>query len=679
MSNQSVLEYASRKIAGVPRLPPVLGATGRAYWDPAAAVAETAYATRTENTVYVAGAAGSLVVSASVSGDVTQRYTMDAKGTMLWSSGAAASSISMGRSLVHGGILVSQSQNAETTVTISNGTSGTASESIFEAKVGVLSTLFGQTSSGFTPAFGKLASEGYILAFASNSLALITGSAFPIRFSTTGTERSRITPTGEFLLGTTVSGAGSPLATLKRDQNADTFIRIDNASGGAAATVGISVTTGALLDIQGSFTAYAVAAEIIFGTSTAATGGFTLRTGTVAPIIFAPNGLTTTGGRFTGTAEFIVGAAAVANTEFISFQRNQNALSHATVSNTTSGTLAHAALNCRVGPGLNMQIGRTSALFTPASGIQAAEGYLSNDSGNLAIVNSAAGSIRFSTTAIERGSIAASGAVTFLHWMNVGTVTDAVANGDVAFGLTGTSRFFYDQSAATGSYYSGANLRVNITPSNTAFLSGLIEIHAMADEVGFLIDGSNYPSLVASSSGTSGGQWILAANANADYWSNYLQGSQLRVFNDTLGDVAYWFMATGNFSLNDVTERTVRFNSFDGTNPQLRLSNSATVFSTMRIETTTGLMTFTAGAAGTRPGIVFGGNYRFAYGTSALAVGATEGDFFIQSCAGTPTGVPASIPTGQKAVRYDSTAKKLWIYDGAWLRGQVAAVDVIWA
>jgi len=65
-------------------------------------------------------------------------------------------------------------------------------------------------------------------------------------------------------------------------------------------------------------------------------------------------------------------------------------------------------------------------------------------------------------------------------------------------------------------------------------------------------------------------------------------------------------------------------------------------------------------------GIVSAGNFRFSHGTSALATNATEGFLFIQSCAGTPTLAPASIPTGQKAVIYDSTNDILYVYNGAW-------------
>ena len=72
---------------------------------------------------------------------------------------------------------------------------------------------------------------------------------------------------------------------------------------------------------------------------------------------------------------------------------------------------------------------------------------------------------------------------------------------------------------------------------------------------------------------------------------------------------------------------------------------------------------WTVAAAG---GLTASGNYRFSHGTTALATTATDGFLFIQSCAGTPTGVPDTIPTGQKAIVWDSTNDILYAYDGAW-------------
>src|SRR3990167_5618376 len=65
--------------------------------------------------------------------------------------------------------------------------------------------------------------------------------------------------------------------------------------------------------------------------------------------------------------------------------------------------------------------------------------------------------------------------------------------------------------------------------------------------------------------------------------------------------------------------------------------------------------------------LVAEGNYGISYGTSALAVAATEGFLHLQSMPGHPTGTPASIPAGQVPVGCDSTDKVLAVYvGGAW-------------
>jgi hypothetical protein len=58
-------------------------------------------------------------------------------------------------------------------------------------------------------------------------------------------------------------------------------------------------------------------------------------------------------------------------------------------------------------------------------------------------------------------------------------------------------------------------------------------------------------------------------------------------------------------------------------------------------------------------------------GGGILANAATDGFLYIPTMAGTPTGVPTTKPTA-KPIVYDTTANKLWIYNGAW-RGVVVA------
>lgn len=54
-----------------------------------------------------------------------------------------------------------------------------------------------------------------------------------------------------------------------------------------------------------------------------------------------------------------------------------------------------------------------------------------------------------------------------------------------------------------------------------------------------------------------------------------------------------------------------------------------------------------------------------AFNDAALATNATVGFLMIPSCAGTPSGTPADIPTGQAPIVYNSTDKKLAVWDGA--------------
>lgn len=57
-----------------------------------------------------------------------------------------------------------------------------------------------------------------------------------------------------------------------------------------------------------------------------------------------------------------------------------------------------------------------------------------------------------------------------------------------------------------------------------------------------------------------------------------------------------------------------------------------------------------------------------AVGSAALATTATDGFFYIPTCAGTPTGVPTTV-SGVPMI-YDTSANKFWIYNGSW-RGVV--------
>lgn len=127
----------------------------------------------------------------------------------------------------------------------------------------------------------------------------------------------------------------------------------------------------------------------------------------------------------------------------------------------------------------------------------------------------------------------------------------------------------------------------------------------------------------------------------------------------------------------------------DTSGPQLRLTyTDGSVYTDFQTDSsgfTTfgssgGVFTFQHAGTANLWQISVGNSYRWAaqsnlgitHGTSALATNATEGFLMIQSCAGTPTGTPGTIPTGQIPMVYDSTNHILYLYSGGW-RGVAVA------
>ncbi len=92
------------------------------------------------------------------------------------------------------------------------------------------------------------------------------------------------------------------------------------------------------------------------------TGGLNVGTNVSAQLGFWTNN--TDRGRFLSSGEFIVGGTALTATEFVSIQKNANALCQLLVSNTTSGTAGRATIGAAVSSGLGIGLGANSALYT---------------------------------------------------------------------------------------------------------------------------------------------------------------------------------------------------------------------------------------------------------------------------------------------------------------------------
>lgn len=76
-----------------------------------------------------------------------------------------------------------------------------------------------------------------------------------------------------------------------------------------------------------------------------------------------------------------------------------------------------------------------------------------------------------------------------------------------------------------------------------------------------------------------------------------------------------------------------------------------------------------------------GANGSIAFGNAALATNTTKGFIMIPTMAGTPSGVPADVPTGQVAMVFDTTNSQFWIYNAStWLQPKTpsAAALVTW-
>jgi hypothetical protein len=60
------------------------------------------------------------------------------------------------------------------------------------------------------------------------------------------------------------------------------------------------------------------------------------------------------------------------------------------------------------------------------------------------------------------------------------------------------------------------------------------------------------------------------------------------------------------------------------------------------------------------------GNAGVSNAAGALATTGNGGFFLFPTMAGTPTGTPANVPAGSVCAVYDTSANKLWIYNGSW-------------
>ena len=275
------------------------------------------------------------------------------------------------------------------------------------------------------------------------------------------------------------------------------------------------------------------------------------------------------------------------------------------------------------------------------------------------------------TNNTDRITVLGTGATTIAQWQNTGTTTDASAQGDAAFGLTAAGRWFWDQSTQIQHIYSSATAN---TPA--------VHFHRDSDEA--LVAFTQFEDSTAANANTFrigtgasgyelrlyGGAVIEAVriSGTALVINNGLLNFDTQIGGDTDANLFFTDASTDRVGVGTATP-DVKFDVLSTSTQMRHTYTDGSVYSDWATGSDGKVTLTTVGSLG---GFVFGGNYRFAHGTSALATTATEGFMHVQSCAGAPTGVPASIPTGQIPMVYDSTNHRIYFYSGSWRSVAVA-------
>lgn len=249
----------------------------------------------------------------------------------------------------------------------------------------------------------------------------------------------------------------------------------------------------------------------------------------------------------------------------------------------------------------------------------------------------AANNIAGTTTALTPD--AASGATTVKA--NIGTGAGAVggfifqvpvthASDSIAQTLT-TALTIGATTAVTATFAAAVTIS-NATVAPLTVTTGTIaNTHGITITTPSLTTGTTFPSFVTMNSTV------------ATY--HYLQ-------QDGNGAAALWVFVTGTgdpmsrYTTSGVTDWTVGLDNSDSDAFVIAASAALGTSNVLRMTTT--------------------GNVQHVFGGAQIATNATAGFLFITSCNGTPTGVPASIPTGTVPMVYDTSANKFWLYNGSW-------------
>ena len=206
-----------------------------------------------------------------------------------------------------------------------------------------------------------------------------------------------------------------------------------------------------------------------------------------------------------------------------------------------------------------------------------------------------------------------------------------ITGGDAGTGNADGGMLFVKPGAGVGSGAGGLLFFVGATPGATGIGGG---IAAQAGDGGVTSGAGGAISIGAGNATTSGAGGALFMNAGQGIGAVGGQVGLTGGSSNHSSGAGHTFIQGGN-------------NSGSGVGGDVRLSGGTST-------------------SGTPGHVVLNGT------GGALATNATGGFTCIPTCAGTPTGVPANVPTGNVALVYDTANNKLYVYDGGWISTTLA-------